>query len=176
MKIKGFIFLIGILIVVSCNNNHKKVVVELPSKDSVHNYKSNFFTADINGRKTIDSFPLIIFRKNNFPIKERLTISGVFKDIDSHIGLVLVKDSGSILPGRFLLQEKDDEKTNARYETNINGGAIPIENTLYKASGTITVTAFDTAVKRIEADIEMDAVNKINRKVHIIGHISSNYK
>ena len=47
---------------------------------------------------------------------------------------------------------------------------------LYKAKGTVNITIFDTATKTIEADIEMDAINKIQQKVHITAHVSSNYK
>ena len=78
--------------------------------------------------------------------------------------------------GKYLLHQKDDKKTNGRYETNINGGTTKIENTLYIATGTVNVTTFDTTTKKIEADIDMDAENKIQQRVHITAHVSSNYR
>lgn len=176
MKIKELILLTGILLVAGCNNNDKKVAEKNATTDSVNVTNGNLFSADINGTKTVDKAPLVLFKKNNDDNKESVSISGVFNNVNSHIGLLLVKETGDLSPGKYLLQEKDDNKTNGRYETNINGGTAQIENTLYKAAGTVNITTFDTATKKIEADIEMDAINKIQQKVHITAHVSSNYK
>lgn len=176
MKIKELILLIGILLVAGCSNNDSKVTDKNATTDSVTVTNVNLFSADINGIKAIDKSPLILFKKSSADKKESLSISGVFNDVNSHIGLLLVKDTGNLSVGTYLLQQKDDRKTNARYETNINGGTTEIENTLYKATGSVNVTTFDTATKKIEADIEMNAVNKIQQKVHITAHVSSNYK
>jgi hypothetical protein len=176
MKNKELILLLSIFLIAGCNNNDTKVADKKPLSDSVSIGNSNLFSANINGIKTIDKFPLIIFKKSSADKKESVSISGVFNNVDCHIGLLLVKDIGNLCPGKYLLQQNDDTKTNGRYETDINGGTTKLENTLYKTTGTINVTTFDTATKNIEADIEMDAVNKIQQKVHIIAHLNSNYK
>jgi hypothetical protein len=176
MKNKELILLLSIFLIAGCNNNDTKVADKKPLSDSVSIDNSNLFSADINGIKTIDKSPLILFKKNSADKKESMSISSVFNDINSHIGLLLVKDTGILSPGKYLLQQKDDKKTNGRYETNINGGTTKIENSLYKTTGTVNIIIFDTATKKIEADIEMDAVNIIQQKVHITAHVSSNYK
>lgn len=176
MKIKILILLFGVLLVAGCTNNDSKVADKNARADSMKVPKTNLFSADINGIKAVDTTPLILFTKRNADTKESLSISGVFKDVNSHIGLLLVKDTGTISVGKYLLHQKDDKKTNGRYETNINGGTTKIENTLYLATGTVNVTTFDTTTKKIEADIEMDAENKIQQRVHITGHVSSNYR
>ena len=176
MKNKELIIIIWIFFVVSCNNNDTKVADKNSSKDSTTINKSMLFSAVINGATTIDKSPLILYKKRNAKEKETVSISGVFNDANSHIGLLLVKDTGDFSPGKYLLQQKDENKTNGRYETNIKGGTTQIENTLYKATGTVNIITFDTAIKKIEADIEMDAVNKIQQKVHITAHVSGNYK
>jgi len=175
MKNKELILLIGIYFFAGCNND-TKVADKKPSADSANIDNSILFSANINGVKTVDRSPLILYKKRSAKEKESVSISGVFSDLNSHIGLVLVKDSGDFSPGKYLLHQKDNKKTNGRYETNINGGTTQIENTLYKATGTVNITTFDTRTKKIEADIEMDAVNKIQQKVHITAHVSSNYK
>src|ERR1035437_4530907 len=176
MRNKELILLVGIFLVAGCNSNDTKVADKKATADSVNITNGNLFSADINGIKTVDKSPLILFKKNNAHKKESVSISGVFNDVNSHIGLLLVKDTGVLSPGKYLLQQKDDKKTNGRYETNINGGTTKIENTLYKATGTVNIMTFDTASKKIEADVDMDAVNKIQQKVHITAHVSSNYK
>lgn len=176
MEKKVMILLLVFFLVAGCNNNDIKVGDKKNIQDDVNVANSNLFAAIINGIKTIDKTPLIIFKKAIDKEKESLSISGVFNDVSSHIGLMLVKDTGILSVGKYLIQQKDGKKTNGRYETNINGGATQIENTLYKTTGTVNVTTFDTAAKKIEADIEMDAVNKIQQKVHITAHVSSHYK
>jgi|GEM_PF-6619800 len=176
MKNKELIIIIWIFFVVSCNNNDTKVADKNASKDSTIVTNNISFYAVINGATTIDKSPLILYKKRNAKEKETVSISGVFNDVNSHIGLLLVKDTGDFSPGKYLLQQKDENKTNGRYETNINGGTTQIENTLYRAIGTVNVITFDTAIKKIEADIELDAVNKIQQKVHITAHVSGNYK
>ena len=161
MKNNELIIIIWIFLVVGCSNNDTKVVDKNASTDSITISNSMLFSAVINGSTTIDKSPLILYKKRNAKEKETVSISGVFNDANSHIGLLIVKDTGDFSPGKYLLQQKDENKTNGRYETNINGGTTQIENTLYKATGTVNITIFDTAAKKIEADIVMDAVNKI---------------
>lgn len=176
MKNKELIIIIWIYSVVSCNNNDTKVADKNASKDSTIVTNNISFSAVINGATTVDKSPLILYKKRNAKEKETVSISGVFNDVNSHIGLLIAKDTGDFSPGKYLLQQKDENKTNGRYETNINGGTTQIENTLYRATGTVKIITFDTAIKKIEADIEMDAVNKIQQKVHITAHVSGNYK
>lgn len=176
MKKKELIILIGFFLIAGCNSNDIKVADKKATADSVNITNANLFSADINGIKTIDKSPLILFKKSSTDKKESVSISGVFNDVNSHIGLLLIKDTGNLSSGKYLLQQKDDKKTNGRYETNINGGTIPIENTLYNAAGTINIISIDTIAKKIIADVDMDAVNKIQQKVHITAHISSGYK
>ncbi len=136
----------------------------------------NIFTATINNKETEDNAPLIILKKDDKTLKESISISGVFNDANSHIGLLVVKDSGALSPGKYLLQQQNEKQSNGRYETNINGGTIAIENTLYTAAGSVNIICIDTSAKKIEADFEMDAVNKAKQKVHITGHVNSRYK
>ena len=176
MKNKELIIIIWIFLGVGCNHNDTKIADEKVLTDSTTITNSMLFYADINGVTTIDKSPLILYKKRNAKEKETVSISAVFNDANSHIGLLIVKDTGDFSSGKYLLQQKDENKTNGRYETNINGGTTKIENTLYRATGTVNVITFDTAIKKIEADLEMDAVNKIQQKVHITAHVSSNYK
>ena len=173
---KETIILIWIFLMTGCNNKDTKITDKKVSTDSTTITNSMLFSADINGATAIDTAPLILYKKRNANEKEMVSISGVFNNTNSHIGLLLVKDTGDFSPGKYLLQQKDETKTNGRYETNINGGTSQIENTLFRATGTVNVITFDTAIKKIEADIELDAVNKIQQKVHITAHVSGNYK
>ena len=172
---KKLILLAGIFFVAGCNSSDKKVADKKNLSDTVNITNSNLFTADINGKKTTDKSPLIILRKDAGKEKESASISGVFNDLNSHIGLVIVKDTGNLSAGKYLLQQ-DAKKSTGRYETNINGGSIAPENTLYRATGTVNIINIDIVAKKIIVDIDMDAVNKLHEKVHITAHVNSSFK
>jgi hypothetical protein len=174
MKKNEMILLVGFFLVTGCNNGDTKVAdKKIPDGVSVSN--SNLFEANINGAKTVDKSPLIIFKKATEKERESLSISGVFNELNSHIGLVVVNDTGNLSAGKYMLQQ-NAKKTTGRYETNINGGSTDPENTLYKATGTVTVINIDTMAKKITADVDMYAINKIKEKVHISAHVNSSFK
>ena len=174
MKIKNLTVLI--LILFSCNNADNKTSDKSSSSDTEKNINKNSISVNIDSIQNEDVSPLILFNKKTDTSKESISISGVFNAANSHIGLLIVSDTGILSPGKYQLQQKNETLTNGRYETNINGGAIAPENTLYKATGTVNIISIDTSAKKIKADFEMDAVNKAKEKVHITGHVNSTYK
>lgn len=176
MKPIKLLALFLLYLIVSCNQTDNKSADKKNPEDSINVSNKNLFIATINDKKTEDSAPLIIFTKKDNNVKESISISGVFNDVNSHIGLQVVSDTGMLVPGKYSLQQKNEKQTNGRYETNINGGSTAAENTLYKATGIVDIISIDTASKKIEANVEMDAVNKAKQKVHITGHVKSTYK
>ena len=162
--------------IISCNQTDNKSAEKKASSDSVNVTNKNILTATIDTTKAEDNAPLIIFNKKTDSTKESISISGVFNAANSHIGLLVVNDTGILSPGKYLLQQNDQKLTNGRYETNINGGTTAIENTLYKTTGSVTIISIDTVTKKIKADFEIDAVNKAQQKVHITGYVNSGYR
>ena len=176
MRTKKLPALFLVCFIISCNQSDNKSADKKASSDSVNVAKTNTLTATINATKAEDNAPLIIFNKKTDSTKESISISGVFNAANSHIGLLVVNDTGILSPGKYLLQQNDQKLTNGRYETNINGGTTAIENTLYKTTGIVTIISLDTVTKKIKADFEIDAVNKAQHKVHITGYVNSNYR
>jgi hypothetical protein len=176
MKPKKLLALLLLYFIIGCNQTDNKSAEKNASSDSVNVTNKNVLTATINAIKAEDNAPLIIFKKKTDTSKESISISGVFNEANSHIGLLIVSDTGILSPGKYQLQQKNEKLTNGRYETNINGGATAPENTLFKATGTVNIISIDTIAKKIVADFEMDAVNKAKEKVHITGHVKSVYK
>ncbi len=174
MKIKNLTVLI--LIFFSCNNADNSASEKSSSSGTEKNINKNSISVNIDSMKNEDNSPLILFNKKTDTSKESISISGVFNAANSHIGLLIVSDTGILSPGKYQLQQKNEKLTNGRYETNINGGATAPENTLYKATGAANIISIDTLTKKIVADFEMDAVNKAKEKVHLTGHVNSTYK